>query len=378
MKKAVIYGAGNIGRGFIAQLFCESGYESVFIELNPAIVEQLNRERSYPIRIIREEGNFDEPVGNVRAVSGLNIESAAREISEADLMATAVGVPVLPHIACVIARGISERKKSSNQEPLNIIICENLLHAGQYLSDLVRNELPEEDRVYMDMNIGYVEASIGRMVPVMTAQMQDGNALRICTESYSTLPVDKDAFIGDIPYVSHMQPYSPFSYFMQRKLYIHNMGHAVTAYLGAQKGLKYIWQAIQDKDICALVRGAMMESAMALSIEYNIPVAELTEHADDLIERFGNRGLGDTIERVGRDLARKLAPDDRIIGAISMCRKHGIEPVCIYQGLAAALDFRDPLSRFPVEYENPDYKNHILREVCKMPEGSETWIKVFR
>ena len=31
MKKAIMYGAGNIGRGFIAQLFCESVMKSFLL-----------------------------------------------------------------------------------------------------------------------------------------------------------------------------------------------------------------------------------------------------------------------------------------------------------------------------------------------------------
>ena len=34
MKKAVMYGAGNIGRGFITQLFSKSGYETALIDVN--------------------------------------------------------------------------------------------------------------------------------------------------------------------------------------------------------------------------------------------------------------------------------------------------------------------------------------------------------
>jgi len=39
---AVMYGAGNIGRGFIGQLFAQSGYEVIFVDVNAEVVERLN------------------------------------------------------------------------------------------------------------------------------------------------------------------------------------------------------------------------------------------------------------------------------------------------------------------------------------------------
>ena len=42
MKKALMYGAGNIGRGFIGQLFHMSGYEISYIDVNMAVIDQLN------------------------------------------------------------------------------------------------------------------------------------------------------------------------------------------------------------------------------------------------------------------------------------------------------------------------------------------------
>ena len=39
------------------------------------------------------------------------------------------------------------------------------------------------------------------------------------------------------------------------------------------------------------------------------------------INRYDNKLLGDTIERVGRDTKRKLSENDRFVGAIRLCLK---------------------------------------------------------
>ena len=42
MKTAVMYGAGNIGRGFIGQVLHDSGYEVAFIDVNMEVVDALS------------------------------------------------------------------------------------------------------------------------------------------------------------------------------------------------------------------------------------------------------------------------------------------------------------------------------------------------
>ena len=53
--KAVMYGAGSIGRGFIGALFSEIGYEVVFIDVNDDVIHLINKEKTYPQIIMNEE-----------------------------------------------------------------------------------------------------------------------------------------------------------------------------------------------------------------------------------------------------------------------------------------------------------------------------------
>jgi mannitol-1-phosphate 5-dehydrogenase len=334
--KAVMYGAGNIGRGFIGALFARSGFEVTFIDIAEETVERLHREHRYPVRIISDRGHEDLEITGVDAINGKDTEGAARAIADADIMATAVGVNILPHIAPVVAAGIRKRFASATR-PLNIIIGENLMGANTVFGKMLKEWLTPEERELFDRYIGLVKASIGRMVPVQTADMQDGDPLRVCVEPYGFLPVDKDAFKGDIPLVTGMVPCTPFDFYIKRKLYIHNLGHALSAYVGSYLGIEYIWSAINNPDIRLLTQNAMLESARSLSSYYSTPIDVLLDHIDDLLYRFGNAALGDTCKRVGADPARKLSPEDRLIGAASFCLDQNIAPVYISAGAAGAV-----------------------------------------
>ncbi|GHU99223.1 mannitol-1-phosphate 5-dehydrogenase [Clostridia bacterium] len=336
-KKAVMYGAGNIGRGFIGQLFSESGYEVAFIDINEKVIDALNRDREYPVVIVRPDGIEELSVKRVRGVLGTTPEIVAAEMKDCDIMATALGVNVLKYVAKNLAAGIKQRIDA--KKPIDIIICENLLDADKYLKGLILKELPESYAAVFDRYVGLVEASIGRMVPVMDENMQAGNILRVYVEEYGYLPVDKAAFKNPIPKIKNLYPYAPFGLFIQRKLFMHNMSHALTAYLGALKGYAYIADAIGDAGIENIVYAALVRSAQGLSIKHGADINALLAHASNLIYRFKNKGLRDTVARVGRDTQRKLFENDRLTGALNLVKKHKIPSVCLCAGIAAALLF---------------------------------------
>jgi len=337
--KAIIYGAGNIGRGFIGQLFSQSGYELTFIDVSDELISALNQEKRYPIRILDESSEFckeDIWVEGVSAVNSMNKEDAAKAISECDLMATAVGVRVLPHIAPVIAEG-TKKRFSKNQKPLNIIICENLIDVHKVLEKMIKEHLTAEEQKDFDANVGLVEASIGRMVPIQTKEMQDGSPLRICTESYGFLPVDKTAFKGTIPEITGMYPFDNFDFYVQRKIFVHNMGHGICAYFGMIRGDKYIYETINHSGVRYIVQNAMMESAIALSAKFQTNLEDIYNHINDLLNRFSNKSLGDTCARVGADTVRKLGNNDRFIGSLCNCIKEEKNASFISAGCSVAI-----------------------------------------
>lgn len=352
MKNAVMYGAGNIGRGFIGQLFSLSGYEVTFIDINEAVIDKLQSDRSYPLYITRGEEYEKTEVKNVTGLLGKDPEVVGDMIAKADVMATAVGVNVLPYIAKPIACGVKRRFENGNKTPLNIIICENKLGADSYLRELVSQNLNDEEKEYFNEYFGLVEASIGRMVPATPDEIRQENMLAVCVEEYCQLPVDKAAFKGEIPEIVNLMPFEPFEFFIQRKLFMHNMSHALTAYLGALNGCEYIWQAALDPSIKLLAFQALIESSQALSKEHGVDISELIEHSEDLLYRFENKLLGDTSLRVGRDTIRKLSKHDRLVGAHNLCKKQGIKPVYICLGIAAALLFCPADDAASVEVSN--------------------------
>jgi mannitol-1-phosphate 5-dehydrogenase len=215
------------------------------------------------------------------------------------------------------------------------------------------------------------------MVPATPDNIKAENFLAVCVEPYCTLPVDKNGFKGAIPEIKNMQPFAPFEFFIQRKLFMHNMSHAVTAYLGNLCGYKYIWEAIDDARIKYVATRALLESALAMHKEHKVDIAELLDHVYDLLDRFTNKLLGDTIERVGRDTQRKLNKEDRIVGALNLCKKTGVDCKYLYVAIAAGLHFAPEGDASSIEINTYTKENGVkaaLEKYCDITDENDVKI----
>ena len=372
LKTAVHFGAGNIGRGFLGQLYFESGYGTVFIDVVEEVVALLQARRAYPLRIVEEHAET-RLVEHVDAVDGRDLAAVGRALAAADIASTAVGVNALAHIAPGIAKGIEYRFADSDAAPLNIIVCENLIDAGPFLREKVRGHLDASLHALLDERVGFVEASIGRMVPVMTAAQRAEDPLLVCVEPYCELPVDAGGFVGAIPEIAHMKALPNFGAYVERKLYVHNLSHGCAAYFGYLRGHAYIWQAIGDAAVRAMVEAATEESCRGLVAKHDLDAGELEAHRLDLLRRYENRALGDQVARVARDPIRKLGPHDRLIGAARMCMDFDIRPMHIALAVAAAIRYDqadDPAAQSLQRMHREHGLSGVLREVCHIDPNS--------
>ena len=113
----------------------------------------------------------------------------------------------------------------------------------------------------------------------------------------------------------------------------------------------------------------VLESALALSGKYGVPLGDVVLHITDLLNRFTNAALKDTCARVGGDPGRKLSPDDRMIGSSALALEQGTTPAYIAVGAAAGLH------RYINEAEGleqgMDAAKQVLCEVSKLDADAE-------
>ncbi|MBM3707581.1 MAG: mannitol-1-phosphate 5-dehydrogenase [Actinobacteria bacterium] len=375
MNKIIIFGAGNIGRSFIGQLFSRSGYEVVFIDVVEKLIEALNKRGWYNIIIKGSSKEEIIKVTNVRGVLASDKDKVINEVNSADIISSCVGSNALPAVIPLIAEGLLERYKRDKNLALDIIIALNMRNAAEYfrveLLKILGTGYP------LDKLVGLVETSIGKMVPIMTDKDIKEDILQIFAEPYNTLILDKKAFKNPIPDVTGLAPKDNMKAWVDRKLFIHNLGHAAAAYAGYlyNNNFMYLYEALSVKKIYNQTKQTMQQAADILMKEYpnEFTKKDLMDHINDLLERFMNKALGDTIYRVGRDLLRKLEPEDRLVGAIKMGIKHNLEVDKILYALVCSFYFRAAdesgnIFKRDIEFVEKYFNNgieYILVNLCK-------------
>jgi mannitol-1-phosphate 5-dehydrogenase len=213
-----------------------------------------------------------------------------------------------------------KRYSEDHKQALDIIIAENLRNAADYFRIELIKLLP--DNYPFEQLIGLIETSIGKMVPIMSNKDVEEDVLQVFAESYNNLILDKKAFKNTTPQIAGLSPKENIKTWVDRKLFIHNLGHATAAYLGYiyNSNFIFLYEALEIPEIFNAVRETMWQAATILHKKYpaDFTLEDLTDHIDDLLFRFHNKSLGDTIFRVGCDLQRKLGAKDRLAGAIHL------------------------------------------------------------
>ncbi|WP_110932939.1 mannitol-1-phosphate 5-dehydrogenase [Paenibacillus bouchesdurhonensis] len=333
--KAVHFGAGNIGRGFIGLLLSKSGYEVTFVDVNDTLVELLRSKRQYTVTLANEQAD-SITVENVTAIDGKNTALVAEAIADADIVTTAVGVSVLKHIAGAIAQGI-ELRLSHSGRPLHIIACENAIGGSTQLKNHVYEHLSETMRVQAELTIAFPDAAVDRIVPLQ----QHEDPLLVTVEPFYEWTVDRSAMRGDfkeidgVHYVDQLLPY------IERKLFTVNTGHCIAAYHGFLSGYKTIQEALKDPVVLVEVLGALLESGAMLVKTYSFDEASHQQYIEQILERFINPYLTDEIGRVGRSPIRKVSPNDRLVRPALLAYKLDIPVPHLTRAVAAALLFNE-------------------------------------
>ena len=361
-KKAVHFGAGKIGRGFIAELLHDSDYEVIFGDVVDELVDLVNKEHEYPLFLI--DHNYEEKIiDHVVAYSNIkNPEKLIDAMCEAEIITTSVMATNLPKVAPLITEGLKKRLKENKNKAI-VMACENAMMGTDILKKAMieTNILSEEE---LDSIAVFPNTAVDRMVfgGVHNGKegIEVGDAYELVIEKNKLIDPDSEPIKG-AEYVDDLMMY------LQRKIYIINCGHAIAGYYGqALKGYEIVQDSLRDPELIPQIREAMLESASALEKKYGFTHESLVDYMETMmVKRFTTPGVVDPISRVSREPIRKIAPNDRIMGPANNCEEYGLDNTYLLKGVACALKFKSDGDAQAEELQNFIKENGVEEAIVK-------------
>ncbi|MET0296722.1 MAG: mannitol-1-phosphate 5-dehydrogenase [Microbacterium sp.] len=332
--KAVHFGAGNIGRGFVGLLLHEGGYELVFSDVAAPLVDAINDVDEYTVHEVGE-GGTDTVVTGFRAInSAEHPDELIEEIAGANIVTTAVGPTILKFVAPHIVAGLALRDPSS--PPLQIMACENAINA----TDLLRDEivaLAGDAWDALSSRAVFANTAVDRIVP---GQPADGG-VDVTVEPFYEWAIERPPFGDEPPNIPGAHFVDDLAPYIERKLFTVNTGHATTAYFGAQAGVEKISDALADPEIAAKVEATLEETSALLVAKHGLDPQTQADYRATILRRFRNDALPDTVWRVGRQPLRKLSRHERFVGPAAEAAERGLSVDALVGAMGAALAFDD-------------------------------------
>ena len=315
MKKAVIIGAGQTGRGFIAPIVRENGYAVTFLDKDRALVEQLRKEKEYTVSYFG--GKREPQIIRDYTAWVTDEEEAVEALTEADVVFVSVFASHVGELAELLKEAAGKRAEKGTGK-LTVFCCENGVN--------VKRPLVEAG----------VDAVISEGVIFCTTLKPEAEKLDLISQDYPEIPVD-----GKVPglkvHLEHMPWEENFPGLIQRKIYTYNFMSAVVAYLGDYKGYEVYGEAANDPEIAGLMEDLLPVVSRIIGKEYGVPYEVQLEFTKNAIAKFRNRDIYDTIYRNARQAERKLGLKERMLTPLRLAAADGDETREIALVAAAAL-----------------------------------------
>ena len=333
--RIVIIGAGATGRGQIGRLAHQAGFALTFIERRKDLVDVLRSAGRYTVGLAGQKIEEVEIAG-FEVVRTDELFKCLPAIAEADIIATAVLPTNLEAVAPLLAKGLGLKLQQSIARPLNVIACENMERSSSTLRDMVLQYTPKFDWGWVDAHVGFPDSMVACLVP------WPKDPLYLLAEAVQEWSVDAHGVKPPLPELPGLTLSANQEAALERKLFIKNTGHFAIGILGHLKGYALMHEAARDSEILALAGAATKESAAAVAGKHGLDPLETEEYRRTFMEQMRSPFLPDEIGRVIREMGRKLAREERLVGPALVCLDQGREPRALAQVIARAFQVKNP------------------------------------
>lgn len=373
--KAIILGAGRIGRGFVTQLLTLNHVDITYFDASDAMVDQMNQVGHYTIHVLGHP-DLDLDVEQVKAYPISDIDQLAACWKESDFIFTACGGKNMPSVGKTIGQAFKKLVSIDGVHPSNVITCENWIDPAKDLQEAILSCLDEKETQLFKENIGVGEAVILCTGTGAPDPSKVTNPVDTWVQNFKYLPIDKEALKTKIPEWEYIEFVDNFGHLLTQKLYTNNTSCGSVAYLGHLKGLTYMAEAANDPEIEPIMDEIYNEINQALIQGMGIDPESQYAFSKRAKAKYTDRDIVDKLTRIARDPLRKLRPEDRLIGPSKIALSIGVKPTAIALAAAAALFYDEPDDESAVKLQAMRKEHgveYILQNVCQLKPDEELY-----
>lgn len=366
----LVWGAGKIGRGFVADILREGGQFIDFVDIDGALVDALNKSGRYAIFKADERGVRKEVVSGGFRAHRVSDDLTALFLENELCVDVAVFKGDLPAVADEIAPYVALRAEKMPGSDMNFIVNVNMTGPEHAFRRLLEERLSGPARRYLDRKIGISGIFMMCISPDAKPEMLREDPLAVYNNGFFEQAVARDAFLGNPPSAPRLRLSDRLEAEEARKLYTLNMAHCAAAYLGAPMGLETSLDAIRNPEIEGVIAEALSEAAVGLSGEYGFSGAEMRAWSGVILSLLRNPHMSDPLRRLGADTRRKLSRADRLVTPALLCLKHGGTPAALARIIRAGYEFTndDPGTRHVRRLFETTGLESAVREVSGLTE----------
>lgn len=343
MRTIVIWGAGRIGRGFVADIFSESDeFETVFVDIDRELTDALNRNGRYLIAKATRDGiNESYTQKPFEAVHTSDTEKLEELFSRDNLLLDiAVHEPRVSEAADMLTPLFRLRAKLS--KPMDVMMNVNMARPDKYFRTLMNERLAGADREFFNESIGVTGIFAMCISPVAPDKLKEKDPLALWNNGYREQAISRRELKCPAPNVPRLRLTDDIEREETRKLYTLNMAHAFLCYMGLPLGLKTSCEAVNNPVLRPMLSGALDESILGLIHEFGFGKDEMDAWKHTIIALLENPYIEDGLQRLGADTRRKLGPWDRLCGPARLCEKAGGTPENLIKAIHAGFSYENP------------------------------------
>ncbi|EOH97504.1 2-dehydropantoate 2-reductase N-terminal domain-containing protein [Enterococcus pallens] len=347
MKRALIIGAGNIGRGVVGYLLKEAGYQLSFYDLNTEALETMQQNGGYSVFVADGETSERHEINTFEIIPPDRLTEA---LIDHEFVFCCVYEGAFQSIANHLAEALRQKMKL-----MNIMLCVNSLGAPQKFRAFVEDALDEDKKIDFQKTVGINQVMVlSAGLPLSEAQLEKyPYAVMITANPH--LEIDGLSFKGEQPQIPQVAFVSNAEGRIYRKVYVGNMRHVMAGFIGDAQHMTFVCEAQQDSKIRSYLIGAFEEAHEAISAKYTFDPVEDQEWVAYMQEKL-TQNVKDPIQRVTANPAVKLGAEERFIGPAKLCLAYNILPFYITLGVAYGLRY--------LQKEDQRTVDQLLIEVC--------------